>query len=138
VFTVTVKFGHLSKMPVCKHGRIEGYCECWRNPNQIPLNKPGATTMPTETKPETIYECDHDNDDEFSEEGPFTGTIDELDEIDDIHERVAPGEFMAAGCCPVCGNMLGVDDADVPDYTIRNAIEIARARGLLPPVTQEG
>lgn len=69
---------------------------------------------------ETVYVCGC---------GKFVGSIDDLREIDDVHERVQPGEFMAAGCCPACGNMLGVKDQDVPDYTLEIAGKIMRSLG---------
>jgi hypothetical protein len=25
-FRVNIRFGHLDRMPLCRHGRIEGYC----------------------------------------------------------------------------------------------------------------
>lgn len=80
----------------------------------------GATPVPTQ------YECD---------ECEFVGTIDDLTHIDDVEERVLPGEFMAAGCCPECGSMLSIEDADVPSHTIDSAIEIARARGVIPDLS---
>jgi predicted RNA-binding Zn-ribbon protein involved in translation (DUF1610 family) len=71
---------------------------------------------------ETMYQCEND---ECNWEGP----ISEMAEIDDIHERVMPGELVAAGCCPECGDLIGIADEDVPDYTVDNCIEIARSRG---------
>lgn len=29
---VRIRFGHLDRMPKCKHGRVEGFCQCWDDP----------------------------------------------------------------------------------------------------------
>lgn len=67
----------------------------------------------------TLYKC----------ECGYVGCIDDLDGIKDIHERVAPGEFMAAGCCPDCGQMFSIADVDIPDYTLESAVAILERRG---------
>lgn len=72
-----------------------------------------------ESKPH-VYSC---------EECDWTGTLDEMASIDDIHERVQPGEFMAAGQCPECDSLIGVADCDIPDYTLEQAAEILRKQG---------
>ena len=58
----------------------------------------------------------------------WTGYPDHMAPIDDCEDRVSMGEFMAAGQCPDCGSLIGVNDADVPDYTIQTALEIATER----------
>lgn len=58
------------------------------------------------------------------------GTIDEMDGIIDIGERVAPGELHPAGQCPKCRALIGVDDRDVDDNTIRVCTQIGQRRLL--------
>lgn len=60
----------------------------------------------------------------------WSGSIDDMDRLDDIHERVLPGELMAAGQCPECGSLIGISDDDVPDYTIRDCLKLAAKRGI--------
>jgi hypothetical protein len=81
----------------------------------------GRANIPHE-KPPTQYECP---------ECDWCGTEDEVNSVDDIHDCVATGEFMAPGECPDCGALIGVADEDIPNYTIEPAIDIALARGLL-------
>lgn len=69
--------------------------------------------------PVTRYACDCD----------WEGTVDDMDLIDDADERVCMGELMAAGQCPECGSLIEVDDADVPDYVLRQVADIMRQRG---------
>ena len=75
----------------------------------------------------TIYTCD---------ECDWAGTQFDMNPIDDVHQRVEPGELMPAGQCPRCGALLGVDDADVPDYTLNTCAGIAaeRAERSKPPL----
>jgi hypothetical protein len=68
----------------------------------------------------TLYHCP---------ECEWQGHDDATDPIEYIHERIMPGELMAAGCCPECGALISVDDADVPDYTLQACATIMRARG---------
>lgn len=75
----------------------------------------------------TQYACD---------DCEFVGTLEDLDPIDDLEERVAVGELMAAGQCPDCGSLISVEDADVPSYTVDNMIELARERGLIPDLSE--
>lgn len=65
----------------------------------------------------------------------WTGIPEEMDPIDDSWERVARGELMAAGQCPVCGCLISVDDADVPDYVLDDVALLMTARGwgVTPP-----
>lgn len=70
----------------------------------------------------TIYECDTCE---------FKGFIDELDDIDEVLERVLIGELMAAGQCPECGALMSVHDNDVPDYVLKDCVRLAKARGLI-------
>jgi hypothetical protein len=55
---------------------------------------------------------------------------DDLDELEDYSERVAPGEFCPAGQCPNCGALIQVDDDDIPDYTLRDGAQLAIKKGL--------
>jgi hypothetical protein len=75
---------------------------------------------PASASSRTAYSCD---------ECDWTGFADDLDGIADVHERVLMGEFMAAGCCPSCGDLIGVADADVPVYTLEDAERILAQRG---------
>lgn len=50
-----------------------------------------------------VYECDCG----------WEGTSDEMDPIDDIGQRVEPGEFHPAGQCPDCQCLIGCTDADI-------------------------
>lgn len=68
----------------------------------------------------TVYRC---------EDCPWTGTEGEMTFIAHVEERVSTGELMAPGCCPECGSLIGVADADVPDYTLEACAVIMRARG---------
>lgn len=66
------------------------------------------------------YQCD---------ECHWTGELDDVAAIDDVEERVAPGELHPAGQCPECGALISVNDEDVPDYTLQACAEIMRTRG---------
>lgn len=59
----------------------------------------------------------------------WSGIEADLASIDDIHERVATGELMAAGQCPPCGSLVSVADDDVPDYTLESVAKIMQQRG---------
>lgn len=76
----------------------------------------------------TIYEC---------EDCVWKGSIDDMAPISNPEERVAVGEFHPAGQCPSCGSLIGVADADIPDYTLENAAQLLKARGwtVEKPVT---
>ena len=69
---------------------------------------------------DTIYQC---------AECEWKGTMQELAPIANIEERVWPGELHAAGQCPACGALCGVDDNDVPDSTLEAVAHIMRQRG---------
>lgn len=51
------------------------------------------------------YQCDECNYE--------TDNIDDLDEIQDLQQRVSVGEIYPAGECPKCGALVGAADADV-------------------------
>lgn len=76
----------------------------------------------SDERPPTEYECP---------DCDWTGTIDDMNSINRVTERVAPGEFMAAGDCPDCGALISVADEDIPDHVIERSIRIALSRGLL-------
>lgn len=61
----------------------------------------------------------------------WTGCIDDMNPVKRGAERVAPGEFMAAGDCPACGALISVANDDVPDHVIEVAVRLALSRGLL-------
>lgn len=42
-----------------------------------------------------------------------TDNIDHLAEIDDLRQRVSPGEVMPAGECPECGSLIHGGDQDL-------------------------
>ena len=96
---------------------------------------PSATDTVAEPSPDashscfTIYVCDGVRDADV----PCTwrGTQYEMDEIDDIHDRVLAGEFMAAGQCPECGCLFSIQDQDIPNYTLEQAAAILRRRGWI-------
>lgn len=69
----------------------------------------------------TTYAC---------EDCDWTGTATQLAGIAEIRERVMPGEFMACGCCPECGSLIGVPDDEIPEYTLQSAERIMASRGL--------
>jgi hypothetical protein len=83
-------------------------------PMSAPEQEPGTPTR---------YECP---------ECDWTGTletIDGIDHLDDIQDRLEPGELVPAGCCPDCNSMIAVDDRDVPHYTLYEVGIIMRRRG---------
>jgi hypothetical protein len=59
----------------------------------------------------------------------WTGTTDELDDIQHCAERVSPGEPFPAGECPDCGALAQIDDLDLPDYVAHGMAATLRARG---------
>ena len=61
----------------------------------------------------------------------WKGVSSDTNGINDCGERVAQGELMATGECPICGALISVDDRHVPEYTILNCIDIAIKRGIL-------
>lgn len=71
-----------------------------------------------------VYNC---------EDCDWKGVIGQMGLIQDVEDRVAVGELMAAGQCPECGSLIGVADADVPDYTVENCVKIATECGILQP-----
>ena len=71
----------------------------------------------------TIYTCD---------ECDWAGTQFDMNPIDDVHQRVEPGQLMPAGECPVCGVLFEVDDADVPTATLNACARIAAERAAEP------
>jgi len=60
----------------------------------------------------------------------WEGVMDDMAPIDDIAERVSPGELHPAGQCPQCGALIGVDDADVPNHTLDTCASIRHRRRL--------
>ena len=46
-----------------------------------------------------------------------TDDIEDLEEIQDLQERVSVGEIYPAGECPECGALVGAADADVASGT---------------------
>jgi predicted RNA-binding Zn-ribbon protein involved in translation (DUF1610 family) len=63
------------------------------------------------------------------EDCDWSGTLEDMEQIQHVDERVSVGELMAAGECPDCGALIGVDDADVPEHTLLAVSYIMRARG---------
>lgn len=61
----------------------------------------------------------------------WSGTLDDTAAIKAIESRVSPGEFMPAGQCPRCGDLIEVRDQDIPVNTLENAAEILRQRGWI-------
>lgn len=48
--TVTITAGHVDKMPTCKHGRVEGFCQCWQKDALLcKLRADRATDLSDET-----------------------------------------------------------------------------------------
>jgi len=83
-------------------------------PITAPKQEPGAPT---------VYECP---------DCDWTGTLDTINGIhhlDDIQERLEPGELVPAGACPECDSMIPVEDADIPHYTLYHVGITMRARG---------
>lgn len=70
----------------------------------------------------TPYKC---------EECGWVGSIEEMDAIDHLHERVFAGELLPAGQCPDCGALIDCDDEDISDNTVKICVSIGRARGLV-------
>lgn len=98
------------------YGLVTGYLERVTAP--LPLAAPKQ-----EPRTPTLYECD---------ECDWTGTLSEINGIHHIHhisEYLEPGELVPAGCCPECNAVIGVDDRDVPHYTLNIVGNIMRARG---------
>ncbi len=60
--------------------------------------------------------------------GKTYNNLHNLGGIDDVEDRVSPGELMAAGQCE-CGSLIAVTDEDVPNYTLEACARIMRARG---------
>ena len=56
----------------------------------------------------------------------WRGSINQVDDIDDIEQRVAAGEYFPAGQCPACGALVECTDNDV-----REAGNVPNARELL-------
>ena len=69
---------------------------------------------------DTIYQC---------EECEWKGSMQQLASIANLEERILPGELHAAGQCPECGALCGVDDNDVPDSTLDAVANIMQQRG---------
>jgi hypothetical protein len=67
---------------------------------------------------DTIYDCPNCT---------WRGT--ELDGVDDLFDRVNPGELMPAGECPECGALVELPDADIPVYVLNDVARIMRTRG---------
>ena len=65
------------------------------------------------------------------EECGWVGIENQTHFVSGIHARVQTGEFMPAGECPACAELIGAADQDIPDYTLEDAIRIARQRGML-------
>jgi hypothetical protein len=88
------------------------------------MTAPLPITAPKqEPRTPTVYACD---------ECDWTGTLDTINgihHIQRISEYLEPGELVPAGCCPECNAVIGVDDRDVPHYTLRIVGNIMRARG---------
>jgi hypothetical protein len=83
-------------------------------PVSAPQEEPGTPT---------VYECP---------ECDWTGTLDTINGIhhlEDIQDRLEPGELVPAGCCPECNSMIAVDDRDVPHHTLYEVGTIMRRRG---------
>jgi hypothetical protein len=59
----------------------------------------------------------------------WTGTMDTIDYLHDMYERVAPGEIHPAGQCPECGALIEATDED-----IREAGNVPNGRALLAQV----
>lgn len=72
-------------------------------------------------KAPTPYQCD---------DCEWEGFANDLVAIDDVEERVAMGEFMAAGCCPECGSLVSVQDNDIPQRTLEDAERILACRRM--------
>lgn len=87
------------------------------------MNTAPTTTTAASPHLDIIYRC---------EDCGWTGDMHDMHCIDDLEQRVMPGELMAAGQCPKCRSLIPVDDEDVPGHTIEACIRIARSRGLLP------
>jgi hypothetical protein len=88
------------------------------------VNAPLPSTAPKqEPLARTVYECP---------DCDWTGTMDQLNrlsEIENIDERVEPGELVPAGCCPNCERLLPVEDCNVPHHTLYEVGLIMRQRG---------
>ncbi len=82
-----------------------------------------AASCTADCDADLVYSCKHEGND-----CTWSGTIEEMDLITDYNERVQPGELAPAGQCPACGCMFGVDDLDVPSYTLDVVAEIMRQR----------
>jgi len=75
----------------------------------------------------TIYCCDNCD---------WKGTVDDMAPIDDIAERVHPGELHPAGQCPLCRALIEVADADVDEHTLRHCVDIHRRRAIEHAIKQ--
>ncbi len=60
----------------------------------------------------------------------WEGVVGDLAILEDVHERVLAGEFMAAGGCPLCGALIEVADVDIPQYTLDHADRVLAQRGI--------
>lgn len=88
---------------------------------EVAVQDVAASEPSTSTTEVTQYVC---------AECGWTGSIDDLAGIRNIHNRVAAGEFMAAGCCPACGDLVSVSDHDIPQHTLNDADRVLAQRGI--------
>jgi hypothetical protein len=61
--------------------------------------------------------------------GFATNEFDDLENIDDLYDRVSEGEIHPSAQCPKCGALIECPDALVPQYTIDDCVRIATDRG---------
>jgi hypothetical protein len=52
-----------------------------------------------------------------------------LGDVEQLDERVSPGELCPLGQCPKCQALIEVPDEDVPNYTLDICANIMRKRG---------
>lgn len=58
----------------------------------------------------------------------WQGESEELHYIENMQERVAPGELAPEGQCPLCGALVAVADEAVPDYVLEQVAAIMTER----------
>lgn len=59
----------------------------------------------------------------------WTGSMHQLELIEDAPHRVAAGELMPLGQCPSCGTCIEVGDDQIPDYTLMECVAALRKQG---------
>ena len=60
--------------------------------------------------------------------GKTYNNLHNMDRVDDVEERVLPGELMPVGQC-TCRALIPIADADIPIDVLENCARALRARG---------